>query len=196
MAGPSDQTRALEASRRQREEALRRAVLAGDETAWRALYEEAFEPLLAYVQWRLGGAGATVEEIVQETWLVAVRRIGAFNPDKAGFVPWLRGIAANLICNWLRKRRPIVSIEGVDVPVPAKEDDDRPGRIAAALDALSPRHEAVLRAKYLEGLSVAAIAAAWGESEKAIESLLTRAREAFRQAYGPLEKNDHVQALE
>ena len=44
-------------------------------------------------------------------------------------------------------------------------------------------HEAVLRAKYLEGRSVADIADERCESSKAIESLLTRARQAFRQAY-------------
>jgi RNA polymerase sigma-70 factor (ECF subfamily) len=41
----------------------------------------------------------------------------------------------------------------------------------------------VLRMKYLEGRSVADIAAERDDSPKAVESLLTRAREAFRQAY-------------
>ncbi len=41
----------------------------------------------------------------------------------------------------------------------------------------------MLRAKYLDGLSVAEIAAARGETTKAIESLLSRARQAFRKAY-------------
>jgi RNA polymerase sigma-70 factor (ECF subfamily) len=48
---------------------------------------------------------------------------------------------------------------------------------------LPARYEAVLRAKYLDGRSVADVAAAHGETAKAVESLLTRAREAFRQAY-------------
>ena len=43
--------------------------------------------------------------------------------------------------------------------------------------------KAVLRAKYLDGRSMAEIAAAWGETPKAVESLLTRARQAFREAY-------------
>jgi len=196
MTSPASRAHEPSDSRRQREEALRRAVLAGDESAWRALYDDAFDALVAYVHWRLGGATAPAEEMVQETWLVAVRRIRDFDPAQGSFLHWLRGIAANLMRNWLRKRRPVESIVGVDVPIPVKADDERIGRIATALDALLPRHEAVLRAKYLEGLSVAAIAAAWNESEKAIESLLTRAREAFRQAYGPLEKSEHVQALE
>ena len=42
----------------------------------------------------------------------------------------------------------------------------------------------MLRAKYLDGRSVADIAAAGGETPKAVESLLTRARQAFRDAYG------------
>jgi RNA polymerase sigma-70 factor (ECF subfamily) len=182
--------------RRQREEALRRAILAGEEAAWRALYDESFEALLAYIRWRLSGAGTATDEIVQETWLVAVRRIRDFVPAQGSFLNWLRGIAANLIRNWLCKRRPLESIEGLDLLVQTSTRDDCDERIAHALDALSARHEAVLRAKYLEGLSVAAIAATWGESEKAIESLLSRARAAFRQAYGPLEKNEHIQALE
>jgi DNA-directed RNA polymerase specialized sigma24 family protein len=46
------------------------------------------------------------------------------------------------------------------------------------------RSERVLRMKYLDGMTVAEIAAACGESEKAIESLLGRARAGFREAYG------------
>jgi RNA polymerase sigma factor (sigma-70 family) len=60
------------------------------------------------------------------------------------------------------------------------EDRERGARIAAALAALPGRQEAVLRAKYLEGRSVAEIATAWDQTPKAVESLLTRAREGFR----------------
>jgi RNA polymerase sigma-70 factor, ECF subfamily len=56
-------------------------------------------------------------------------------------------------------------------------------QVALALSRLPEHYETVLRAKYLDGLSVAAIAAERGESVKAVESLLTRAREAFRAAY-------------
>ncbi len=56
-------------------------------------------------------------------------------------------------------------------------------RIAATLGAIAERQEAVLRAKYLDGLSVAEIAAQWNETPKAIESLLNRARQAFRELF-------------
>jgi RNA polymerase sigma-70 factor (ECF subfamily) len=57
-------------------------------------------------------------------------------------------------------------------------------RVAEALAGLPDRYEQVLRAKYLDRLTVDQIAAGWGETPKAIESLLTRARQAFREAYG------------
>ena len=63
------------------------------------------------------------------------------------------------------------------------EARERADRIARALAGLNERYEAVLKAKYLEQHSVADIAAAWNESPKAIESLLTRARQAFKEAY-------------
>src|SRR5215475_2988186 len=92
-----------------RERALRRAVLAGDESAWRAWYDECFDALLGYVLWRCGGLRDAAEEVVQETWLTAVRRVRHFDPDAGTFAGWLRGIAANLLRNHFRRvRRPDV----------------------------------------------------------------------------------------
>ena len=80
-----------------RERGLRSAVLAGDEQAWRAWYEESFAGLDAFVRWRCAGRRDWAEDIVQETWLVAVRRIRSFDPARGSFADWLRGIAANLV---------------------------------------------------------------------------------------------------
>jgi RNA polymerase sigma-70 factor (ECF subfamily) len=168
-----------------RERGLRGAVLAGDVRAWQTWYDESFTSLHAYVVWRCAGLRDLAEDAAQETWLTAVRRVRSFDPDRASFAAWLRGIAANVLRNHLRARRraaPTVSLNGA-VAAPAKDAAADPERIALALAALSERHEAVLRAKYLEQRSVADIAAEWDESPKAVESLLTRARDAFREAY-------------
>jgi len=63
-------------------------------------------------------------------------------------------------------------------------------QIAGTLLALPARYRAVLKAKYEEHLAVAEIAAEWGETPKGVESLLSRARAAFREAYRRLEKED------
>jgi RNA polymerase sigma-70 factor (ECF subfamily) len=129
------------------------------------------------------------DDVLQEAWLTAVRRIRRFDPAAGPFHAWLCGIAANVLRNHLRARRrradrqrPLVG--DVDRVDPVAADRERAERIAVALAGLPDRSERVLRMKYLDGMSVAEIAAACGETEKAVESLLTRARAAFREAYG------------
>jgi RNA polymerase sigma-70 factor (ECF subfamily) len=174
-----------------RERGLRSAVLAGDERAWQTWYEESYGQLRAYVAWRCAGLPDLTDEVVQETWLTAVRRIRAFDPVCGPFAAWLRGIAANVLRNQLRRRQQFAChnrpLNGTAAPhSPAErplESRDRAEQIARALAALPDRYEAVLRAKYLEQQGVAQIAAAWNETPKAIESLLTRARQAFREVF-------------
>lgn len=182
-----------------RERGLRDAVLAGDERAWRTLYDESFTGLYAYVLWRCGGMRDRADEAVQDTWLTAVRRVGRFDPDAGGFAGWLRGIAANVLRNHFRRERLRRDSGRLRDPArqaeAAAEDSGRlhdPERLAVALSALPDRYEAVLRAKYLDGRSVADIAAESGDTPKAVESLLTRARQAFRDAYGTEEDEHHA----
>src|SRR5947209_6205787 len=87
------------------ERSLVSAVRAGDERAWRDLYELSFGPLYAYVVWRCAGLRGSADEIVGETWLTAVRRLRHFNPERASFQTWLRGIAANIARNHFRKEK-------------------------------------------------------------------------------------------
>ena len=41
--------------------------------------------------------------MVQETWLVAVRRVADFDPAQGNFDAWLKGIAANVLKNQRRR---------------------------------------------------------------------------------------------
>jgi len=172
-----------------RERGLRAAVLAGDDEAWRTWYAECFADLFAYTLWRCAGVREPAEDVAQETWLIAVRQMRKFDPEQGTFAAWLRGIAANVLRNRFRRERvrpPVHSLNGQDTARTATDDandSETPARIARALAALPEHYEAVLRAKYLEEQSVADIAADRRESEKAVESLLTRARQAFRDVY-------------
>jgi RNA polymerase sigma-70 factor (ECF subfamily) len=88
-------------------------------------------------------------------------------------------VARNVVRSQLRRARRRVS---VPAPEPDAADHD-PELVAVTLAELTAEHEAVLRAKYFDGQSVNEIATATGHTTKAVESLLTRAREAFRAAY-------------
>ncbi len=129
-----------------RERCLWQAVLAGDDRAWRAWYEASFEPLYAYVLWRCAGLRDVADDIVQETWLTAVRCLHKFDPERATFLTWLRGIAGNLARNYFRKekRRPIQPLGAIDVASDADSRDEAEN-IAVALAALPEHYEMVLR---------------------------------------------------
>jgi RNA polymerase sigma-70 factor, ECF subfamily len=172
-----------------REYGLRDAVAGGDAAAWREWYEAEYGPLETYVLWRCGSLRDLADDVLQETWLTAVKRIRHFDPSVGPFQAWLCGIAGNVLRNQLRTRRRKTDRQN-SLPIdlgkadPLSTDRDRAERVAEALAALPERSERVLRMKYLDRMSVAEIATDCGETEKAIESLLSRARAAFREVYG------------
>lgn len=176
------------------ERSLRSAVLAGDEVAWRAWYDAHADDVRRYAHWRCGGMNDLADDVVQETWLTAVRKIRSFDPAVASFRAWVCGIVGGIAANAIRKHRRTSGRRQVLVEVPAgngnESSEDRAWLTSAALAELNARHEQVLRAKYLDGESVNGIAENWNESPKAIESLLTRARDAFREAYTRLSQNN------
>jgi RNA polymerase sigma-70 factor (ECF subfamily) len=162
------------------ERARRDAVLAGNAAVWAAWVTELFDRIAGYVLWRCGGATELADDVLQDTWLTAARRLRDFDPSRGPFEAWVCGIAANVIRNHLRAAaRRAARIRPLATEPAQPELAGKSERVAAALAALPDRYERVLRAKYLDGRPVADIAAAWGESEKAVESLLSRAREAY-----------------
>jgi RNA polymerase sigma-70 factor, ECF subfamily len=178
-----------------REQLLHSAAMAGDARAWQALYDGAFDSVFRYVQWRLAGRRAAIDEVVQETWLTAVRLIDRFEPRRGTFAQWLCGIASNALRNHLRRdglrQRTFQPFDENQhgggatngLPRSAETAADMAERIIAALAALPEHYEEVLRSKYVDAESVNEIAAARGMTLKAVESLLTRARDAFRTAF-------------
>ena len=167
------------------ERAVRDAVLRGDAAAWRAWYAEHFDQLAAYARWRCGGLADLADDVTQEAWVTAVRRLRSFDPDKGPFFAWLCGIASNAARNAIRaRRRHRARFRRLEADTPAAAACSAAAeRVAAALAELPDHYEAVLRAKYLDRMTVAAIASESGETPKAVESLLSRARQAFREAF-------------
>jgi RNA polymerase sigma-70 factor (ECF subfamily) len=172
------------------ERAIRDAVLAGDTSLWRAWFAEHFDRLSAYVRWRCGGMADLTDDVVQDAWLTAVRRLRSFDPDRGPFFAWLCGIAANAARNALRARRrhrqrarPLAPADDPPTSGSILAVIEKSERVARALAELPDRYEAVLRARYFDRQSVEEIANARGDTAKAVESLLSRARQAFREAY-------------
>ena len=129
-----------------------------------------------------------VDDIAQEAFMVAFREWTSFDPSR-DFGKWVRGIAANLVRNEIRKRarqQRILHAELTHALLSRQHDaadDVRPIRLAAVracLARLSPNHRAILEGRYRDGLSATELAALVGKSADAVRQVLTRIRRDLR----------------
>jgi RNA polymerase sigma-70 factor (ECF subfamily) len=75
----------------------------GDERAFRELYRRHTPALYQLVLRMLGGVSADAEDVVQETWIRAVRQLTKFRWESS-LRTWLTAIGLNLARETLRKR--------------------------------------------------------------------------------------------
>ena len=182
------------------EKALVRGLVRMDERAWEVFCNEYSLPLLTYVQLQFVCRGESsfartselAEEIVQMTFVRCVKSIGSFDPSRGRLFAWLKAVARNEAHTTLSayRTRPAVVPEIPCGAVEGLEEAVLPDELLArkesqllvheALMELPSRHRKVLTLKYLENCRVAEIARLLGQSEKAVESLLSRSRNAFK----------------
>lgn len=150
------------------------------------LYDGAFPRVQGLLNWRCGGCADLLEEAFQETWMIVSRRLTTFEPTRCRFATWVCGIAINVARQLIRKRANersrMQSLNGNE-PAMSEGAKDQSERVAIALDQLPDHYVQVLEAKYFEQFSMEEIAIQRSMTCKAVESLLTRARQAFREAY-------------
>jgi RNA polymerase sigma-70 factor, ECF subfamily len=162
-----------------------------DAAAWDEFYEEHAREVYGFVFRLLRSDSQAAADVFQDMWLDAIGHIGQFDPTRGEFRSWLFGIARRRVALHWRKRLTRsgttapeeIAFDGLDgavVPEDVTEHLEQAAVVRASLLALPPERRQVLVEKYVEELSVAQIAARSGKSPKAVESLLSRAREQFR----------------
>jgi len=95
-----------------------RVVRDGDQAAFRLLYRRHTPALLPFVLRVLGGSEVDAEDVVQDTWLRAVRALPRFRWESS-LRTWLLGIGLNRAREILRSRARTGwdAPEGAEVPV-------------------------------------------------------------------------------
>lgn len=167
------------------------AAAFGSEAAFRAFYERALPRIYGYLLPRCGGDRSVAEELTQQTFAAAVREHRAFD-GRADPLTWLTGIARHKLADHFRRldreehRRLRLVVREItsEANALAWQRLDERESILRALRGLPALQRAVLVFHYADGLPVREIARRLGKSESATESLMTRAREGFRRAYG------------
>lgn len=152
--------------------------------AFSEMYAEALPVVYGFVRLRVG-TDAVAEDITAETFAAALARFQAGAADEVT-ISWLRVVAKRRLID-LWRRESVASDKVVVLAAslrsrhePSAEERDR---VIQVLDQLDGTHRMVLVMQHIEGYSVNEIAEVIGRSPKATESLLTRARHAFRETY-------------
>lgn len=148
--------------------------------AVRAFLDTTGPVVYGFVFTRVGGDEAAAEDLVQETYLEAVRSAGSFRGE-AALTTWLCTIARRRLSRYYEAERRRAVVEAGLVPVPADgEAVERRDEIVRALGRLPATQRQVLVAKYLDDQSVEEIAAELGRTRAQVQSLLQRGRDGLR----------------
>lgn len=191
------------------DETWRRQALDGHAPAVELLAVEMLQPLYRFCLYRLGRDRHLCEDVVQETLVRALRQLDQYDPKRSGgdIFSWLVGLARNEVRRalasrptaakleqlWMNMDRHLLSLYASLESEPLAQElldrEETAQMVNAAMSQLPPNYARALEAKYLLGHSVRQIAEAWKTSEKAVESLLSRARQAFRDVFLTLTQN-------
>jgi RNA polymerase sigma-70 factor (ECF subfamily) len=171
---------------------LLRGAQRGDAEAWRTLYQRAL-PGVWRQAYALVGDVHVAEDITSETMLALLKNIERLETDAPKIAGWLRVVVRCKAADYQRsvvRNRQKLSVaassaecldgDGPSAPLEAKEIRAQVLRI---LDELPDRQRVVLELKYLDALRVREIADRLGDSEKAVETVLYRARREFRRLF-------------
>jgi RNA polymerase sigma-70 factor (ECF subfamily) len=174
----------------------------GDPAAMEYLYDTYFDRIYSLVFRLVGRDQAAAEDMVQETFLAALRSQKSFRGDSSLYT-WLCSIAYHKVADFHRRgfrehrkwQQPL-DIDGCDPEWPGRthssvadmtESVENREFVQKAMSELPVDYRQVLILKYVEEMSVSEIGQIMGRSPKSVEGLLTRARRALRtgQAVSP-----------
>ena len=180
--------------------ALVRRLLAGDEAAFDEFFAAHFPRLYRFALARLGGNEDAAEEIVQRVSIRALDRLHTYRGE-AALLTWLCTVCRREIAGWrehdgaarevsffddrpeIRAALDALAVVDADDPEATFRRQELSRLVQLTLDHLPGRYGDVLEWKYIQELSVEESAVRLGVSYKAAESLLTRARAAFRDGF-------------
>ncbi len=180
-------------------------MIAGDTAAFDLFARTHSPALLRYALSQVGGDADLAMDLVQTTLCKAIQKLDTYRGEATLYV-WLKACCRNELLMHFRKQS--TQPKSVDVEVleqgvepaetgkgPASHTqapeakllhEERSSQVHETLDLLPERYARALEWKYLQNLPVAAIARRLDLSPKAAESLLTRARSAFKTRFAEI----------
>jgi len=154
-----------------RDRQLAKDACAGDEDAWRRIYDLTQARLFNFLCYQTGDRDVA-RDLLQETYVVAFTRLATYR-GQGTLLGWLRKVALRKCLDWrrrvaLRVRKLAALARDITPLASSGAEETFPGLgdgIQAALDRLSSRQRAAILLRELEDQPFAAIAETLGCSE-------------------------------
>ena len=184
-----------------------RAARAGDREAIGRFYDAHVDGLYAFVFYRVGRDQALAEDVVQETFTIALTREHDYDPARGSVGSWLTVLSRNVIRDHLRAHRRADELaatwdridQSLSQVYQALAEEPLPGEVLVreetrdlvnmAIAHLPEQYRVVLARKYVDGEPLETLAGELGISVDATKSLLAGARRAFRDTFATLSAN-------
>lgn len=164
------------------------ATRQGDLAAFGLLVRQHEGRIRAFLAVRLP-ASHEAEDLAQETFLVAYRRLQDFDESKP-LGAWLHGIALRLLQNHLRKRKPeaighvaelnALVAEELERQQADGREEDRFAAVRLCLGELDEESSGLMKARYEEDLPLQVLCSRFGKKHSAMTMWLHRIRLALR----------------
>ena len=178
-------------------------MLDGDRQCFEEFFEDLAPRLFRFVARRVTGDAEAVPELVQSTLCIAIDKLENYRGEAAVFT-WVCGICRHQISAHYRRKKVTPfqveltedsleirgALESLCLAPTGPDEALRRNEVAdlvhRTIDQLPTHYGRALEWKYAEGRTVAEIAQRLGVGPKAAESILTRSRVAFRDAFAEL----------
>jgi RNA polymerase sigma-70 factor (ECF subfamily) len=192
---------------------LVRRLRRGDEAAFEELFDATFEPLYRFASIRVGRDHELARELAQATICKGFEKLDTYRGE-APIFSWLCAICRfEITAHYRRLKRepptlslPEESRESLGVLDSLGRDHDDPEKQALrreverlvhlAVDHLPRRYALAHEWRYAEQLGVPEIASRLAISYKAAESLLSRARQAFKDGFAGVSARNDADVLD
>ena len=163
-------------------ELVQRAA-AGDRAAFAAIYERHRTVVYRFAR-LMSGSEATAEDVTQEVFVTLIHTIATYEPQRAGLLTYLYGVARNVTRNRLRRDRRFVGLETAgSAPSSAADPHDAASRaeeralLRRAVLSLPSRYREVIILSDVHGLAYAESARILHVPVGTVRSRLSRGRQ-------------------
>lgn len=182
------------------DEGLVKGITSGDRDAVHALFDRFSTWTYRFAYHHLGRNAADAEDLCSDILMTAIGSITTFDVTRGSLDAWMLGIARHRLSRFCRRHHldlPFIpEVVETDLSLDkgsVKELEDRvlmQDAVNRGIACLPERQARALIGKYVEGYSTEELARLLATTPAAVESLLVRARNAFRAAVNALSGGD------